>query len=88
VSTWRISLLRNHIELQDLGGAIRRQLIVGSRLGSRGNTTYTTTVSLPSVLTVGRLLSYMKIHPKLFGTFWTIFPDFWSDSNFRMTTSG
>ncbi|KAK3994498.1 hypothetical protein QBC44DRAFT_357356, partial [Cladorrhinum sp. PSN332] len=57
---WPNSGLENGLVFQDSTGASRRNLVIGS--SSYGTTTRSTTISLASVMTVGRLLNYIKIH--------------------------
>ncbi|KAK3356711.1 hypothetical protein B0T25DRAFT_566048 [Lasiosphaeria hispida] len=63
VSGWEISTLTNYPTFQEPVGGLRRQLILGGVFGEQyedGLTTFTTTVSMPSMLTISRLLEYSR----------------------------
>ncbi|KAK5653807.1 hypothetical protein OQA88_7965 [Cercophora sp. LCS_1] len=62
VKGWEISALTNEIELSEPTGTTHRRVVSSSpvEFADGGNVTYTTTVSMSSMLTVGRLLNYLQ----------------------------
>lgn len=70
VKGWEISALRNNIKFSEPTGTVRRRIHLSSpvEFAEGGNATYTTTVSMPSMLTIGRLLNYRGYSRVNFGS--------------------
>lgn len=60
IGGWRHSVLANNLTFHEPAAALGRQLVFSKQPG--GNVTYSTTVSMSSLLSIGRLLNYMKSH--------------------------
>ncbi|KAM7211798.1 hypothetical protein V8F06_012804 [Rhypophila decipiens] len=65
VTGWENSRLAHDLIFEEPSGTARRRLLVRSSENAENaepRVTYTTTISIPSLLTIGRFLNYIKFH--------------------------